>query len=809
MARRPPDDLTDEVRELIAPHLEPDVERLATIGQMIAAKWEEAKRARESSGIEEIWTAAEEAYAGIDEMNRAEFGSQRWSKPPSSDGPLTRDTAKTDDSKSTAFVRLTARYVDAGAAKLSEILLPPDDKPFKISETPVPEVVAATEDPNAGNTGVLLDNSQPAMRPAKPEEVPQNPAAGQPAAAVAAPAAGGAVPPAVGAGGPPMVQITKKDLAEENVKLASDKAKKAEDRIYDWMVECQYTAEVRKVIFDRARLGVGVLKAPFAKPHRGMAVLKNEDGSIKLEVKNSVKPAATWVDPWNIYPDPACGEKISDGSYCFEVDMISERQVQEFKRTPGYISSQIDKVLIEGPGGVKLDTNYKKPNRETTGKLDEHRYQIRYFVGSLNREDMACICEAAGKPLKGVAKDRPEVFAIVTSINGHVIKAAVNPLDTGSINYHNVPWQRRTGHWAGIGVAEQIATPQKMVNAATRAMLNNAGIAGGVQIVIDRDGIKPGNGDWRITPNKIWIKASDQNMNVDQAFGMFQIPNVVEAMMVIIQYAMRLAEESTSIPLVTQGHSGPTQPQTLGGMQLQDNNANQLLRWLGYSHDDFVTDPVVRLWYEWLLLDPDVPNDEKGDFTINAHGSAALVERAIQDQVLVQILPASLQPAYGLNPKRTMDEFLKSKRFDPRAMKNTEEEQKQIDSQPPPVAPQIEAAKIGAASREKIAGLQDATDKDKIHSEGVVALHDIKQRREDMILEYALKRGITIEQVKAAIAQTAMKLDTQKELSADGGGSTRVKRVRSQRSGARPAPQVAAPPSEPAGQAPAGRAFQA
>jgi hypothetical protein len=41
------------------------------------------------------------------------------------------------------------------------------------------------------------------------------------------------------------------------------------DRIYDWMVECQHAAEMRKVIDDAARIGVGVLKGPIpaAKKH--------------------------------------------------------------------------------------------------------------------------------------------------------------------------------------------------------------------------------------------------------------------------------------------------------------------------------------------------------------------------------------------------------------------------------------------------------------------------------------------------------------------------------------------------------------
>jgi hypothetical protein len=54
-----------------------------------------------------------------------------------------------------------------------------------------------------------------------------------------------------------------------------------------------------------------------------------------------------------------------------------------------------------------------------------------------------------------------------------------------------------------------------------------------------------------------------------------------------------------------------------------------------YAVDDYITEPLVNDLYDWLLMDPDVPNDEKGDFDIDAHGSIVLVERAIQEQFLM------------------------------------------------------------------------------------------------------------------------------------------------------------------------------
>jgi hypothetical protein len=132
-------DLPDDVRDIIAPHIAPDPAMLDAISVAIAQKRDEAKTARTSSGIEQLWTAAEEAYLGIDDANRHEFAAAKWSKPMSSDGPVTTDRKPAQpDYKSTVFVRLTARYVDAAAAKLGEILLPPGDKAFSFSETPVP-----------------------------------------------------------------------------------------------------------------------------------------------------------------------------------------------------------------------------------------------------------------------------------------------------------------------------------------------------------------------------------------------------------------------------------------------------------------------------------------------------------------------------------------------------------------------------------------------------------------------------------------------------------------------------------------------
>ncbi len=278
-----------------------------------------------------------------------------------------------------------------------------------------------------------------------------------------------------------------------------------------------------------------------------------------------------------------------------------------------------------------------------------------------------------------------------------------------------------------------------------------------------------------MAPRKIWYLNGDgERLNVNEAFGLFKIDSITTDMMQIVEMGMRMGEESTSIPLVTQGQSGPTTPDTFGATQLQNNNANQLLRSIGYTFDDHVTEPETRQYYEWLILDPDVPNDEKGDWTIDAHGSSALVERSLQDQTVAQILPlANTAPAFGLSPKRTMEMYLRSKNLEPKDFQYTEAEQAKIDAQPPPAAPAIEAAKINAASREKIAAQASALDAKQLEvdhqevlSNATVELHTLALKKELAMLEYANKNQISLNQVKADLAQTAMKLRTEEKLNA-------------------------------------------
>lgn len=819
--------------------------RLDDIGRALATKRDEAVRERKGSGIEEVWRAAEEAYLGVDDANRHEFQKAKWMKPTTMDGPVTTEHQRnhTQEYRSTVFVRLTARYVDAGAAKIAEILLPSDDKPFSIEPTPVPDLIKLKED----ETQVMGPDGVPAERDPRPEEVtaasPAASASAPPATAAGlhAPSTPGAPPvptPPAGqpqAGQPPVMPpgvnpaelpgqpLKVKDLVQEAMEKATDKAKKAEERIHDWMVEGLYTAEVRKIIFDAAKIGTGVLKGPFPKITKAMA-LSQENGEMVLAIQETIMPASKRIDPWNLFPDPCCGEDIHQGDYIIERDRLSKQQLKALMKEPHYLEKQIAKVLKEGPGKKYLDDQRPDANP------NDDRYEVWYFTGTLSREDLCTVNHFANQAELNddtLPRERDDLYVQATLINDTVIKAVLNPLESGSLGYHVMPWQRREGHWAGVGVAEQASVPQRIVNAATRALLNNAGQSAGAVIVVDRSQVEPADTQWAFGGGmKFFLKKGDSNVDdVRKSFTTFTFPTQQPQLQAIIDYGFRLAEESTNIPLITQGQSGDTTPETFGATQLQNNNANQLLRSIGYQFDDCITDPVVRDYYEWLLLDPNVPDDEKGDYKINAHGSPSLVERSIQNQTIGQMAAMAANPIYKLAPDKWAVQFMKGNRLDPRNFKPTEDEQAKIDQTPPPPPPQVQAAQIRAEVDKMKAEMQAQmkqmeiqmrdqisardTDRDltyvQAETERTQVERDTAMRKLQMELQlaqlkYATDRQMSLEELKTELSTVAMKLNVQRELSQFNRDADMKEHV---------TPEAISPPTEPAGRAKPGEAFQA
>lgn len=717
--------------------------RLDALGQSLAKTRAEAIAARQASGIEEEWLEDEEFYEGIDDFNRGE--SRAWrQKPPG------RAERRTDEgTQSTVFPNITGPYVDAAAARIADMLLPTDDRSWALKPTPMPDLVGISN----GRFGPQMLREAAALHPAQPESAKK-------------------------------YLATAAQAAAEVLAEAKEKAERAQKRIEDWHVECQWHAQVRLVIEDAARIGCGVLKGP--TPVRKVTILWQDGALAKI---TRIQPSSRRIDPWNFFPDPSCGENIQNGAYTWERDYLTRKQLRELKDQEGYIAEQIERCLEEGP--QRATAEYKDTPEPVTDQAAKNRFEIWHFHGTAEKEDLV----AAGCDCEGITD--PHVPAVVTMVNNRVIKAALNPLDTGEFGYDVMVWRRRSGHWAGKGVARQIRTAQKMVTASTRNLMDNAGIAAAPMIVFKQGAVYAANGREGIAPRKIWYIAEDADEMADAraAIGQVKVDMLVNELIRIIELGLKLAEDVTGLPMLLQGQMGKA-PETLGGMQMLHNNASTVLRRLAKLFDDRVTEPHVRRYYHWLLQYGE--DAEKGDYCIDARGSSALVERDLENQTISQMGAIVLDPRFGLDPKRWASEFLKSKRLDVKRFEYEDEQwQKIIASMAAkPSDPRLEVAQLKAQSEERLAKFWADYERD-------VSILKMRFEENERSKDRALKawlakleqqgaQSISLTDLKAKLADTTIKIGAQERISA------RSDRAR----------QVAKPAVEPVGRARPGQAFQ-
>ncbi len=769
------------------------------LGANLLNKRKEAIDARHMCGIEKDWQEDEEFYQAIDSANPE--GETNVAKPISADGgPIGMpDSTRHAQTRSSVFIPLTRPYVDAAHARIADMLLPMDDWPFKFKPTPIttqqsvmppqpaPQPLALNPIVNAAGPMAGAQPMPMAANVQTPPGVPQvQPNPGP--AAPGMPGMGGqqSMPGPASAiqGNPAAAQNPQPSMTQRTAEEIA--CEKAEKRIQDWLTECGFHGEYRKMLENAAKLGTGIMKGPVPVIRVSQRVV-TVDGVKQLQRVEEVVPASFSIDPRNFFPDPGCGEDVQRGSYVWEFDTLSHRAVQDLKMDGTFILAQIEKVLKEGPNKTGAEVPQESPAAPSVLRTMGSTYPVWYFHGMVERDAL----EAAGVPEDELPEEGEAVQAVVTIINDTVVKCALSPLDTGGFPYDVMPWQRRAGMIWGMGVARQMRTPQRILNGAARAMMDNAGFTSGPLWAMRKNWIQPIDGKATLTPRKGFYMTdkAPENAKIGDAISFTNVQAAQAEMQAIIAWAKAAAEDATGLPMLLQGQQGAA-PDTVGGMQILNNNGSTVLRRIARQSDDFVMEPHIRRYYTWLLENTDY-DDEKGDFQIDCTASTALVDRQLENQTLINLAPILLQDP-DVHPSRFRQELLKAHRFDPKRIYMTDAEKAQRDAQPKqaPPMPQVEAAKIreqGATERLQ-ATLQFQADQ--ANQDRELRLAEMESAWHELMANIAAGREELTETNKVKLFQMTQDIAMQREALSS---KVRAEQMK--------------PPTEPPGRAAPGMAF--
>ena len=603
-------------------------------------------------------------------------------------GPPARKV--TDGNRSRVVINIVRPKVDQAIARMCEILFPVDDRNWDIKPTPIPEVADMVGD----------------------QRQTVDPATGRPTG------------------------LTAADEAKFVIEAAKKAAEGMRNSIDDSLTECKYNGESRKLIEDGVRLGTGVMYGPYPARQTSKVWIPQPDGSQRMTYNEAIVPASRRLDPWNVFFDPSCGNDHQRGrGFWFKSD-VNRKELRQLVGLPGYDTEVIREVLRSDPKRVRV-----AEGRVLRDVVQEDTYEMWTYHGEIEPDEMECLTERTGDPITDVS------FGVLIMVNDKVIGAMPSWVADETLPVDVWCWRKSDDSPFGYGLADELEHQQRVVNAAWRQVMDNGRTSLGGQIVMKKGVIIPQNGNYEITPNKIWL-AKDDLEDVRQAFSVFEFNSHLQELLAIAQSAMQFADMESGMPQIMGGEQGSA-PETVGGMVMLYNNANSVLRQRVKLYDDAVTRPHIGRYYDWKMAnDPDPAI--KGDYEVDARGSTALIERDIQNQALLNLANITNNPRYTphLKERAELAAILKAFKVNPEELMKpedvVEQEMAAMAEQGAPQDPRIAAAEMQLQAKQL--ELQDRQAQREFEGQRNDADLQIKQQQ----LVYNSQR----EQAEYEIAQT-------------------------------------------------------
>ena len=663
-------------------------------------------------GVEDDWKADQMAYDG----GSADVVED---KPPwQSDVLVNRDEY--------LELELTRVFTEHGAGRLTDLLMPSHDKPWALEPTPIPELDAMAK----GKT-------PPDVEMGVRQQVEATFAERGFQAAEGSDEFEAAVEDGMrGAAG----------IASATMESAREAAHKAEVKIEDWHEVGGFAKAVSRVIQTAARLGTGILCGPIATQHR---VLEYQGGELK--VTEGMVPMSHEVMPWNCFPDPECGANVQDGSFHWERDWIPRRDLQSLRNQDAYIAEAVEACLVEGPMAAR-DVNVedgKEGGGPPDGAENANRFEIwyGYLDVSLN-ELLACGWEGESEEVQG--KDASDVVGVrVETVNDRIIRADLADVPPGSdrFPYDYFRWAKRyddggDGPW-GKGIPRLMAVPQRAINGAYNRIIQNAGFASAPMLEYDSKRVVPADGVAKIEPLKVWkVKSQPGGAGGEgqPAFRVIQIPMMLQELLTWLQVNMQLCEDVTGLQATVSGAAAASAPNTVGGMQLVAGQTGGPIRRLARRFDDDLMEPHIRRYWGYLRVDPNVPDELKGDFVVRARGAGALLEKSMNSDLMRGLGEFSMNPAFGLDPRRVVRQLIKNSGMDYELFMFSDEEfaqaqQEAAAAMEPPPDSAIEVAQIKAQADLEKEGMKGQVEREKIGAEMQVEDKRTERNLQDVAVE--------------------------------------------------------------------------
>ena len=553
-----------------------------------------------------------------------------------------------ESEKSRVFVKATKTKVLAGYGQLVEVAFGGGSFPLSVEETKVPEGIAESAIFNPLGTGSNPSIEGSLQAPQETPQVQEDPfdigfdGDGKtlaPGATMGSESKflGGLENEYTTEGGD---QLLEKGISRhpEQIQISPAKiaARRMEKLIHDQINESNGSVELRNAMFEAALLGHGVLKGPFNYKKTLHKWETNEDGSRTYAPETVLVPRLEFVSVWDFYPDPNA-RSMEDAEWIIQRHRYNRSQLRNLKNFPYFNRDALSECLANGPNYVNKDFE-NEIEENIVENIASDRYEVLEYWGTVGRE----IAEQMNIDISDSVDDLDEIQVNVWTCHGKVLRVVANPFTPTSLPYIAFPYERNPYSFFGVGIAENMADSQQIMNGHARMAIDNLALSGNLVFDIDESALAPGQ-NMNIYPGKIFRRQSGMP---GQAVYAQKFPSTANENMQMFDKFRQLADEATGMPSYSHGQTGVTgTTRTAAGMSMLMGAASLNIKTVIKNLDDFLLKPLGEAYYRWNMAFYEGDLGIRGDLEIKATGTSSLIQKEVRSQRLTMFLQTAQNPA--------------------------------------------------------------------------------------------------------------------------------------------------------------------
>lgn len=432
------------------------------------------------------------------------------------------------------------------------------------------------------------------------------------------------------------------DTVPAKARIAKDRASAMERVIDDQLKQCNagehqrpsWQQNCRAVVKSSCIYGMGILKGPLVErvETKRFSPSKDKTGNIgwrEEAFSTDLRPYHEAVSVWDTFPDPGA-RTPAELRFVWQGHLKTDKDLLDLAKFPGFNAERIRKHMNLHPDGDASLTDWESQIRTLNddnagGYVLKNRYRVLERWGFLSGRELA----SAGANIE--EKDFTRVFSSnIWMLGDSLIKAMVNPLEGVEIPYFFYPYQQDDTSFWPEGIAYQLRAPQAGINAAVRAMQDNAGISSGPVYGVNMAALAAGEDPMEMRANRFFL-FDKPGVNLSQAFQAVTVPSAVEHNLALTNFWQNGADE-VSTPRFNAGDGNVSGAgKTASGLSMLMGASNILLKDHVKDFDDAIVAPFIRAMFRWnMQWNP--REDIKGDFEVVASGSQSMIAKEVRAQ---------------------------------------------------------------------------------------------------------------------------------------------------------------------------------